>query len=330
MKKQIINAVILLLVIGGTWSCKKELNPNDPGALVPKTVIEDPNLPSIAVNGTLLHSEAFGNPADPMVVFLHGGPGCDYRNGMNVKNLVANKYYVVFYDQRGSGLSKRHPKDSYSIQVFLDDLAAVIQHYRTSPVQKVFLFGHSWGAMLATAYINKYPTAISGVILAEPGGFTWDQMQEYARNSRKLKLFTEATNDALYPDQLLTGKENDHAILDYKMILSSAYSFSQDNVQGIEGPSPFWRYGAAVLKKMLEIGKSEGFDFRTNLNQFTKKVLFLYSGNNQAYSDSFAQKVAAAYPNVQLSKIQATGHEMIYFKWDAVHALALPYLQSLR
>ncbi len=114
------------------------------------------------------------------------------------------------------------------------------------------------------------------------------------------------------------------------MILSSAYSFSKDNVQGIEGPSPFWRYGAAVLKKMLETGKSEGFDFRTNLNQFATKALFLYSSNNNAYTDAFAQKVAAAYPNVQLSKVQGTGHEMIYFKWDAVYTLALPYLQSLR
>src|SRR4030088_2625364 len=97
------NKLMILAVIfitAGLWSCKKELTPNDPGALVPKTVDQDPSLPSISVNGTQLHSEAFGNPANPMVVFLHGGPGADYRNGKNVKNLVNYNYYVVFYDQR--------------------------------------------------------------------------------------------------------------------------------------------------------------------------------------------------------------------------------------
>jgi proline iminopeptidase len=64
--------------------CEKELKTTDPGNLVPRTVDQDPSLPSIIVNGTQLHTEAFGNPADPMVVFLHGGPGSDYRNALNV------------------------------------------------------------------------------------------------------------------------------------------------------------------------------------------------------------------------------------------------------
>ncbi|HEY0680227.1 MAG TPA: alpha/beta hydrolase [Chitinophagaceae bacterium] len=330
MKNKTINLMAILLLTAGLWSCKKEFSPNEPGALVPKTVDQDATLSSISVNGTQLHSEAFGNPADPMVVFLHGGPGGDYRNGINVKNLVKNNYYIVFYDQRGSGLSKRHPKDSYNIQIMLDDLTAVIQHYRTSPSQKVFLFGHSWGAMLSTAYINKYPSAVSGAILAEPGGFTWDHVKRYAEKSRRIKLLNEVTNDVLYPDQFLTGKENDHAILDYKLALSSAFTFAKNNDEGIEGTSPFWRNGAAVVKKFTEIGEDEGFDFTPNLRQFTTKVLFLYSENNKAYGESFAREISSAYPNVQLSRVNGTGHEMIHFKWDNVFALALPYLNSLR
>ena len=321
---------VLLLFSSILWSCKKELTTDIPGALVPKTVDQDPGLSSIIVNGTQLHSEAFGDPADPMVVFLHGGPGADYRAGLSVKNLVQNHYYVVFYDQRGSGLSRRHPKDSFNIQVMLDDLTAVIQHYRSSPAQKVFLFGHSWGGMLSAAYINKYPSRINGAILAEPGGFTWEDVKIYAEKSRKLKLFDEVVNDVLYPDQFLSGDEDDHAILDYKLSLSSAFTFAKNNEEGIEGCSPFWRNGAAVLKKLSEIGEEEGFDFRNNLSQFTTKVLFLYSENNRAYGESFAQRESGAFPNVQLSRVNGTGHDMIYFKWGNVYALVLPYLNSLR
>jgi proline iminopeptidase len=329
MKRKMIYLTALVLT-AVFWSCEKEVSPNQAGALVPQTVDQDPGLPSISVNGTQLHSETFGNPADPMVIYLHGGPGSDYRNAFNIKNLVNNNYYVVFYDQRGSGLSKRHSKDSYTIQVMLDDLTAIIQHYRSSSSQKVFLFGHSWGAMLAAAYINKYPGAVNGAVLAEPGGLTWEQVKEYSEKTRRIKLFRESINDALYTDQFLTGEENEHVLLDYKMALASASSFAKNNEEGIEGPSPFWRKGAVLYNRLFEIGKDEGFDFRNNLSQFNTKVLFLYSENNRAYDDAYALKLSAAFPKVQLSKVNGTGHEMICFKWDNVSALVVPYLNSLR
>ena len=153
-------AVVILSLF--SLACEKDIK--EPKDLVPKTVVENPSLPSISINGTTLHAESFGHPDSSLVVFLHGGPGSDYQSGLNAKQLASNGYRVIFYDQRGTGLSKRHEQKSYSIQLYLDDLTAVIGHYRTSSSQKVFLFGHSWGAMLAAAYINAYPNRINGVI----------------------------------------------------------------------------------------------------------------------------------------------------------------------
>ena len=169
MKKKTNFMSVVLIVTFTLVGCAKELTVKEPGNLVPKTVTEDPSLPSLAVNGTTLHAETFGNPDSPMVVMLHGGPGADYRSMLKLKALAGDGYFVVFYDQRGTGLSQRHNKSIYSIQVMLDDLTAVINRYRKSSNQKIFLLGHSWGAMLATAYVNAYPAAINGVILAEPG-----------------------------------------------------------------------------------------------------------------------------------------------------------------
>ena len=330
MKNTILSlamATILAVVLPG---CQKELEIKSPGNLVPKTVDQDPTLPSISVNGTQLHSEAFGNPNDPMVVFLHGGPGCDYRNAYNVKQLTDDGYYVVFYDQRGSGLSQRHDRNSFSLQIILDDLTAVIANYRTSVNQKIFLMGHSWGAMLAAAYINSYPEKIRGTILLEPGGLTDEMIKEYGQLSRKIKLLSEATNDVIYSDQFLTGNANEHEILDYKMSMISTYSFAKDNIEGIEGPYPFWRHGAEFLQSMQDLADSEGFDFTTNLHNYTTEVLYLYSQNNQAYGLQHAQEIARYFSSVKLYEIAETGHEMIYFKWNSVYTVVLPYLNSLR
>lgn len=311
------------------YGCSKDQTNIDPSDLVPKTVEFDSQLPQVKVNGTQLHVEAFGNPAGHLLIFLHGGPGGDYRNAMSVRQLANDGYYVIFYDQRGSGLSKRHDKSSYSLQLVLDDLTAVIQHYRTTDTQKVFLFGHSWGAMLAAAYINAYPSRINGAVFAEAGGFNKALLDEYAANSRKLALFSETTNDVLYYDQFLTGKENDHDLLDYKSAIATSFSYAKGNSEGIEGPSPFWRNGAVVLNAFVDIAEKDGFDFTTNLHNYPTKTLFLYGENNKAYGLSFAQKEAAFFPNSQVEAIAGTGHEMIYFKWELLYPIVLKYLQSL-
>jgi proline iminopeptidase len=333
MKTKLFTANIVLHAIAATIliaSCKKELTLDQPGNLVPKTVDHDPTLPAISVNGTRLHSEAFGNPNDPMVIYLHGGPGSDYRNGLQAKQLIDNGYYVVFYDQRGSGLSKRHDKNTYSLQLMLDDLTSVINHYRTATGQKVFLLGHSWGAMLATAYVNSYPSRISGIILAEPGGFTDEMVEEYGEISRKINLLSESNNDAIYLDQFLTGDENDHEILDYKISLVASHTYSKNNIEGIEGPSLTWRNGAVILNSFIDLSMNEGFDFTQNLNQYTPKVLFLYSELNKAYGLQHAQRLAGYFSNVTITEIPDTGHEMIYFKWNTVYPLVLNYLNSLK
>ena len=310
-------------------SCEKELNIQESGNLVPITVLKDSSLPSISVNGTIFHAETYGNPDSSLVIFLHGGPGSDYQNGLNIRQLADAGYQVVFYDQRGTGLSQRHDQNTYSIQLYLDDLTAVIEHYRTSNNQKVVLFGHSWGAMLTAAYINAYPDRIDGAIFVEAGGFNKQLLDEYAEASRKLNLFSEITNDVLYYDQFLTGRENEHEILDYKMALASSFSYAEGNNEGIEGPSPFWRNGAIVLQAFIDISENEGFDFTANLDQYQTNVLFLYGENNKSYGLRFAEKEAAFFPNSEIIQIDDTGHEMIYFKWNSVYPVVLDYLNSL-
>ena len=92
--------ILLVSMIAGILvsSCEKEIDANEPGNLVPKTVVENANLPLINVNGTTLHAQSFGNVANPLVIFLHGGPGSDFRSALNAKQLASDGYHVVFYD----------------------------------------------------------------------------------------------------------------------------------------------------------------------------------------------------------------------------------------
>lgn len=322
--------IVVAAILAVTFSACEILEPEEHGQLVPLTVDEDPSLPSIEVNGTLLHAESFGDPNDPIIVVLHGGPGGDYRGMLKCAAFADDGFYVVFYDQRGSGLSQRHDKelyDSQGIALAIDDLDGVIRHYR-APGQNVILLGHSWGAMLATAYINEYPDNISGAVLLEPGGFTWPDTEEYLKRWMTIDILDETMNDRVFVDQIITG--SDHETRDYKAAIQVAAGYAEGNKLGVEGPTPFWRMGAVYSASAIEYARDHSFDFTTHLQQYDNTVLFGYSELNLAYGRSHAEHVSAAYPNVQLAEIQGTGHEIPYFGWENVYPVVLAYLNTVR
>lgn len=314
--------IVLISLLALLNSCEK-YDFDESGVAVPQTVDQDPSLPSILINGALLHSETYGNPDSTMLLMLHGGPGSDYRSLLKNAALADEGYYVVFYDQRGSGLSERQNSDVFTTQMFIDDLHAVIEHYQTTPNQKIVLIGQSWGAMLAAGYVNQYPDEISGLVLTEPGGLTWEDTKSYVDRSQSLELFGEGTNDYVYLDQFLTA--DDHATLDYKSMLGTA----ADTQVGNASVPPFWRKGAICSSASFEYVKSNPFDFTTNLGEFETEILFGYSEFNSAYGRSHAELVSSAFTNVKLIEFKGTGHSIPYFGWESYSQEILTYLNEI-
>lgn len=309
-------------------ACTEDRVINEPGFLVPKTVEKDPTLPSITVNGSMLHSEAFGHPDSAIIVAIHGGPGSDYRYMLNLKDFANHGYRVVFYDQIGSGLSQRFPKNFYkskgknAIDIYYDELSGVIAHYKTHANQKVFLMGHSWGGILAAGYVGKYPNAIQGLVISEPGGLKWKDIVDYVEESRSFSFFSELANDATYLDQFITGDEDEHAILDYKSAMLSIKNdiTGDDETSG----SHFWRRGAVINNAMFEIGEEYKPDFSEGTENFNVPVLFFFSEKNKAYPLSWAQKISSAFNWVDVQTVAGVGHSGIVFNNDAWKNITLP------
>ncbi len=310
--KNLIKLFVLTLGVLFFFGCEEERFIDHPGNLVPKTVIENPALPSIIVSDAKLHSEAFGHPDSALIVVLHGGPGSDYRYLLNCKDLADHGYRVVFYDQRGTGLSQRFLKSYYTnkglsaLEQVYEDLAGVIAHYKTSPTQKVFLLGQSWGGMLGIAYTGKFPNSVDGLVVCEPGGLKWDDVVEYVKSSRDFSITGESLNDVTYLDQFITAYGNQHEILDYKMAMMA----STNDVTGDHATKPesYWRHGAVVNSAYYELAQKYKPDFSQGIENYNKKVLFFYSEKNKAYTDTWAKKISGALNNPELVKVNGVGH----------------------
>ncbi|WP_253701232.1 alpha/beta fold hydrolase [Bacillus sp. FJAT-29814] len=92
---------------------------------------------------------------------LHGGPGAA-QIGFNreYQQELEKHFIVVNWDQRGSGLSfsKSIPKESMSVNQFLNDAIEVTVYLKTRfQKEKIYLIGHSWGSILGMLAIHKHP-----------------------------------------------------------------------------------------------------------------------------------------------------------------------------
>ncbi len=289
------------------------MNPDDPGNLVPRTVEEDLSLPRIEVNGTILHAQAFGNPTAPMIVMLHGGPGGDHRYLLPYRVLANDGYYVVLWDQRGTGLSKRHAASSLSLDQYLEDLRQVIERYSSSATQPVVLVGHSWGAMYATWFINTYGDyggRLRGAVISEPGAFTSEGLKEYiARQFPPFGYGSEALNDVTWADQFISP--SDHARADFLLTVGVLADAPREH-NDPNDPEPFWRKGAVVYSRIPKLGLDQGFDFTTNLGAFPHKVLFLRGELNENLPLSQQQELASHYPSSEVITVPGAGHEVLW------------------
>jgi len=291
------------------------LDPSEPGNLVPGTVEDDPTLPRIEVNGTILHAEAFGDPQAPMIMVLHGGPGGDYRAYLPYRVLADDGYYVVFWDHRGAGLSKRHDPSSLDLDGYLEDLRLVIEHFSASSDQPIIFLGHSWGAMYATWFINEhgdYGGRVAGAVLSEPGAFTSDGLTDYlARLLPPWGYTSEELNDLVWADQVMSP--GDHARADYMMLIAVLPASPREH-NDPHNHAPFWRKGAVVSSRIPTLGLARGFDWTTNLGAFPPKVLFLRGELNENMPLAHQQELASHYASSEVITVTGAGHEAMWEK----------------
>jgi len=107
------------------------------------------------------------NRDNPLLLFLHGGPGNPASVFSHSYQREMEKYFtVVQWDQRGSGKSYGSiPAESMTKDQFLADThALIVLLLKRYDKQKLYLIGHSWGSFLGITTAYKYPELIHAYV----------------------------------------------------------------------------------------------------------------------------------------------------------------------
>ncbi len=124
----------------------------------------------VDVGDALLYVEEEG--AGIPLVLINGGPGGTHHYFHPWFSPVAEYARVIYYDQRGTGLSDFAPgEDGYSVEQAVADLD---KHRAALGVDEWVLVGYSYGGFLAQYYTTIYPEHVAGLVLvgASPGLWT--------------------------------------------------------------------------------------------------------------------------------------------------------------
>ena len=293
---------------------------------VPALVTEDATLPSRQIAGADLHLRTEdGPPGAQTIVVLHGGAGGDFRSLLGLSAL-SETHRVVFYDQRGAGLSERVPAELLTLDGYLEELDAVIA--LTSPDSPAVLIGHSWGAMLASAYLGAHPDRVARAVLIEPGYL--DAAGKAAWEARAAEVMSGAGYAVAailngFRAAHVTGP--DDAARDDFLVgqMVGVFASHPDNPYhcGAGYTAPTWRFGSLASALWRDTPEID-LDRIARGTRYPGPVLFLAGDCNDWTGAPLQSRHAALFADARLHVVPDAGHDVV---WDNPGA-ALPAIRA--
>ncbi len=118
-----------------------------------------------------------GDPKNPPLIFLHGGPGfhsVDFEV-TTAQKLAERGFFVLSFDQRGQGRSSAVKSGKeYTYRKYAEDLLGLI---RERKLQQPILIGHSHGGAIAIEFQENFPKVARGIILVGSPVDFWKSIQ---------------------------------------------------------------------------------------------------------------------------------------------------------
>ncbi len=138
----------------------------------------------VEVEGGTVWYRVFGAGSGTPLLMLHGGPGATSEMFEPIAKRLGSDRPVIIYDQLGAGRS-RGPHDTklWTEDRYVDEIRRIRKHLH---LDRIHLFGHSWGTMLATAYMATNPEGVRSLNLAGPCISVPRYLQDVDRLRREL------------------------------------------------------------------------------------------------------------------------------------------------
>jgi proline iminopeptidase len=263
----------------------------------------------------------YGPDDAPRILVLHGGPGAHHDYLLPQFLRLAERYRLVFYDQRGSGRSRETGPADVTAQQNVQDLAQVIRELHVEPLT---IIGYSWGALLALLYSieslrHRTLPAPARLVLVDPAPLSRPYREafedEFARRQRS-EAIRELREDLT--DSGLRDSDPD-AWRKRQFEIGVAAYFAQP--AAASGLTQF----RVTAKVQQSVWHSLGdFDVIADLSSVHIPAFFVHGRHDPIPIDSTER--AASAMRARLLVLEASGHVPYVEQPDALFAAIEQYL----
>ncbi|MCX2429598.1 alpha/beta fold hydrolase [Pedobacter sp. GR22-10] len=241
-----------------------------------------------------IYSKAYGNPKNPSIIFIHGGPrgNATLFEGTTAGLIAKKGYYVIVYDRRGEGRSI----DSSAAITFteaINDLDQLMEKYK---IEKTSIIGHSFGGIVATLYASARSEKVERLILVDA---LFSQQETYDHILRSITKLARAKEDTASLRSISLISSLDRRSADYRKLcydLASTYGY-------FNMPYP------TSESKQLELHYQNSEYGRTNIRNDKAPLLF-YKNERQVNIDIKKKLIG-----IQKTKVKLFG---IYGRQDQI------------
>ena len=253
--------------------------------------------------------ETFGAQGTALpIIAVNGGPGLSHAYMMqnDLWQRIGKNRFVVLYDQRGTGGSKRMQTGApQTMDAQVADLDAVRQ---ALGLTKFALLGDSYGGLVVMAYAAAHPEHVAKLILSDSPGPSWQSIvhllpdvfpdieEENKQEAQKLGPETEAAARA--------GLHNHFRMIFYSTRKRDAYMSHMGDL----GYEP--AVGEAVAKATANLdltAKLAGFKFPSRV---------INGRYNMNVAPLTAWRLAHAIPGAKVVFFEQSGHLPAYEEPD--------------
>jgi pimeloyl-ACP methyl ester carboxylesterase len=271
----------------------------------------------VQANGVDLCVEAFGDPADPAILLIHGaGSSMLSWDEELCERLAAGRRFVIRYDSRDAGRSLTYEPGAprYALPDLVADAVGLLD---SLGLTRAHIVGMSVGAAIAQLLALDHPDRVASITLASSTpGIPGEETRDLPGVSEELKaFFASAPPEPEWADRA--------AVIDYLVDGERPYAarsrrFDEAAMRDRAG-LVFDRSANIAASLTNPFIVDAGDPWRQRLGEVSAPTLVVHGTEDPVFPYGHARALANEIPGAELLALEQTGHE--YFPratWDVV------------
>lgn len=264
------------------------------------------------VNGASLWTVRVGQ-GDPLFI-ISGGPGSAHI-GMRGMDSLANNCSLIYYDAFGRGKSDTAIEiKEYTLERDVSDLEEL---RKQMGFEKINIFGHSYGTVVAQAYSIHYPERVSHLILSAPfhSYLMWQANDD--NYNREIQINYPEVWDTLMivRNQGFVSSDPIHQEIYGRVPYGFLYAYNPANFENRRRTPYPNRFNTQLYYQMVGrdgdfiVGSDIGsFDFRKDLKNLNMPVLILAGRYDRVAVPSMMVQYKNYCPQAEFHLFEKSGH----------------------